>query len=27
LLDRVGYYFPFEPGSQESLWRDAVSVF
>ncbi len=26
LLDRIGYYFPFEPGSNETLWRDAVAV-
>jgi probable F420-dependent oxidoreductase len=26
LLDRVGYYFPFEPGVNEALWRDAVGV-
>jgi hypothetical protein len=26
LLDRVGYYFPFEPGTNEALWKDAVSV-
>ncbi len=26
LLDRVSYYFPFEPGANEALWRDGVSV-
>ncbi len=26
LLDRVGYYFAFEPGVNEALWRDAVGV-
>ncbi|MEP7285134.1 MAG: TIGR03617 family F420-dependent LLM class oxidoreductase [Chloroflexota bacterium] len=26
LLDRVGYYFPFEPGINEALWRDAVAT-
>ncbi len=26
LLDRVSYYFPFEPGANEALWRDAVAV-
>jgi probable F420-dependent oxidoreductase len=26
LLDRIGYYFPFEPGTNEALWRDAVAV-
>jgi probable F420-dependent oxidoreductase len=27
LLDRVGYYFPFEPGEREDLWIKSVSVF
>ncbi len=26
LLDRVGYYFPFEVGVNEALWQDAVAV-
>lgn len=26
LLDRVGYYFPFMPGDNTDLWRDAISV-
>jgi probable F420-dependent oxidoreductase len=26
LLDRVAYYFPFEPGVNEALWRDAIAV-
>lgn len=26
LLDRIGYYFPFEMGANEALWRDAVRV-
>jgi probable F420-dependent oxidoreductase len=26
LLDRVSYYFPFEPGTNEALWRDAIGV-
>jgi probable F420-dependent oxidoreductase len=26
LLDRIAYYFPFEPGVNEALWRDAIAV-
>ncbi|MBX3085126.1 MAG: TIGR03617 family F420-dependent LLM class oxidoreductase [Anaerolineae bacterium] len=26
LLDRVGYYFPFEPNRHDALWRDAIAV-
>ncbi len=26
LLDRVSYYFPFEIGAHEPLWRDAIST-
>ncbi len=26
LLDRIGYYFPFELGVNEALWQDAVKV-
>jgi probable F420-dependent oxidoreductase len=26
LLDRVGYYFPFEPNVDTALWQDAVAV-
>ena len=26
LLDRVGYYIPFEPGAVDDLWRDAIAV-
>jgi probable F420-dependent oxidoreductase len=26
LLDRISYYFPFEPGISEALWRDAIAV-
>jgi alkanesulfonate monooxygenase SsuD/methylene tetrahydromethanopterin reductase-like flavin-dependent oxidoreductase (luciferase family) len=26
LLDRIAYYFPFEPGTNDDLWRDAVAV-
>jgi hypothetical protein len=28
-LDRVGYYFPFEPDNadQAQVWRDAAGVF
>src|SRR5260221_7366169 len=26
LLDRVGYYFPFEPQYNEALWKDAVKI-
>ena len=26
LLDRVSYYFPFESGVNEALWRDAIAV-
>src|SRR5258708_2354022 len=26
LLDRIGYYHPFEPGVMDEVWQDAVSV-
>ncbi len=26
LLDRIGYYFPFELNTNEALWRDAIKV-
>ena len=26
LLDRVSYYFPFEPGTNDVLWRDAIGT-
>ena len=26
LLDRIAYYFPFEPDVNEQLWRDGIAV-
>jgi probable F420-dependent oxidoreductase len=26
LLDRVSYYFPFDPNGDQALWRDAIAV-
>ncbi len=25
LLDRVGYYFPYQPGADDALWQDAIA--
>src|SRR5258707_11710127 len=26
LLDRIAYYIPFEPGNNDTLWKDAIAV-